>query len=489
MGTELLERQVESMIVHPLEGMVKFLESCLSDLETPCNDDGERWYMIDPTRSGVTGNCSVVPYMDDTTLDLVRGVGRRLKRNPFGNNAYENRVSYVIGWGHQYQISARAGESVSEEKLKEHQNWLNEWLKTNKWCHRQQSNMLRRDRDGEVFLRKFKADGGLAVRYIEPELIRTPPGKPFHYGIETDPDDYETVLRYWVNGKQIDASEIQHRSRGVDRKDLRGVPILFDVRQNLERALRTLRNSSTVTEIQTAIAMIRKHVGVTTATIQKMVDTTATTQKTDSQGRTENISRYDPGSIIDTNSEVTFPQMGIDPGKYVPSIQAELRATASHLVMPEYMLTSDASNANMASTMVAESPAVKNFERLQQDEIEFDLEILEEARQYAVELGLISGDILEKTEIKAEAPRIAVRDDNKLAESDRADVREGIMSIQTCRARRGLDDDTEQGNIETHQERSGAPLSPDRPGLPPVPGEDEPQADNNNADPNKELAK
>ena len=33
--------------------------------------------------------------------------------------------------------------------------------------------------------------------------------------------------------------------------------------------------------------------------------------------------------------------------------------------MPEFMFTSDASNANYASTLVAEGPAVKMFERLQ----------------------------------------------------------------------------------------------------------------------------
>jgi hypothetical protein len=462
---ELIEKQMESLVMSPLKGMVKFLESCLSDLETPCNDDGEQWYRLAPGYAGVNGVCSVVPYCDETSLDLVRSVGRRLVRNPFGNNAYQNRISYVVGWGHTYTISARAGEDVSEEQLSEHQNWIHEWLKANKWCHRQQTNMLRRDRDGEALLRKFRTADGLAVRYIEPEMLRSPVGRQdIRYGIETDPDDYETIKAYWVNGKPIPASEVQHRTRGVDRKDLRGIPILFDVRQNLERALRTLRNASTVTEIQTAIAMIRKHVGATKTAVQALVNT-STTQRTDAQGRTENVSKFAPGSIIDANHEVEFPVIGIDPSKYVPSIQAELRATASHLVMPEYMLTSDASNANMASTMVAESPAVKNFERLQQDEIEFDVEILEEARKIAVEQGRISGDILERTEIKAEAPRIAVRDDDKLAESDRKDVAAGIMSTQTARARRGLDDDTEQANIEAHQERTGAPLSGDRPAL------------------------
>lgn len=480
---ELIEKQMENLVMSPLKGMVKFLESCLSDLETPCNDDGERWYRLDGGSMMATGACSVVPYCDDTSLDLVRSVGRRLVRNPFGNNAYQNRISYVVGWGHTYTISPRAGENASEEAIAEHMNWMNAWLKANKWCHRQQNSMFRRDRDGETLIRKFRTAGGLAVRYIEPETLRSPPGRQdIRYGIQTDPEDYETILAYWVNGKPVPAAEVQHRTRGVDRRDMRGIPILFDVRTNLDRALRTLRNASTVTEIQTAIAMIRKHTAATKQTIQAFVNTTASKQRTDADGKTETYAKFAPGSIVDTNSEVEFPVIGIDPSKYIPSIQAELRATSSHLVMPEYMLTSDASNANMASTMVAESPAVKNFERLQQDEIEFDIEILEEARRYAVELGQISGDILERTEIKAEAPRIAVRDDDKLAESDRKDVAAGIMSVQTARARRGLDDNQEQANIDSHQERSGAPLSGDRPALDPL---KDPNADPN-ADPSKD---
>ncbi len=54
-------------------------------------------------------------------------------------------------------------------------------------------------------------------------------------------------------------------------------------------------------------------------------------------------------------------------------LQAELRAIASRLVMPEFMLTSDASNANYASTMVAEGPAMRMFARLQADLVRADL--------------------------------------------------------------------------------------------------------------------
>jgi hypothetical protein len=44
---------------------------------------------------------------------------------------------------------------------------------------------------------------------------------------------------------------------------------------------------------------------------------------------------------------------------FVAVLHAELRAIASRLVMPEFMLTSDASNGNYASTMVAEGPAMR----------------------------------------------------------------------------------------------------------------------------------
>ena len=54
--------------------------------------------------------------------------------------------------------------------------------------------------------------------------------------------------------------------------------------------------------------------------------------------------------------EYDFPARGLDASSFVAVLQAELRAIAARLVMPEFMFTSDASNANYASTMVAEGP-------------------------------------------------------------------------------------------------------------------------------------
>ncbi len=105
--------------------------------------------------------------------------------------------------------------------------------------------------------------------------------------------------------------------------------------------------------------------------------------------------------------EYQFPSETAPVDKNVAAIQAELRACAAALAMPEYMLSGDASNANFSSTMVAEGPAVKTFEEMQADLIEADVEIMERQLQIAARAGLIAGadadDILDQGEGRGRA--------------------------------------------------------------------------------------
>ena len=102
--------------------------------------------------------------------------------------------------------------------------------------------------------------------------------------------------------------------------------------------------------------------------------------------------QYPYAAIIDTSdaTEYQFPSGTTPVDKNVAAIQAELRACAAALAMPEYMLSGDASNANFSSTMVAEGPAVKTFEEMQADLIEADVEIMERQLQIAAKAGLIA---------------------------------------------------------------------------------------------------
>ncbi|HEY4759727.1 MAG TPA: hypothetical protein VIH42_04030, partial [Thermoguttaceae bacterium] len=142
--------------------------------------------------------------------------------------------------------------------------------------------------------------------------------------------------------------------------------------------------------------------------------------------------------------EYEFPAAGIDASHYVAVLQAELRAIASRLVMPEFMLSSDASNANYSSTMVAEGPAVKMFERLQHDMLEDDLDVMRRVVFHAVGTGRLPAEALTTVDIRGIPPTLAVRDRLKDAQADQILVRNRAMSVQTMALRHGLDAEHEQ---------------------------------------------
>ena len=134
-------------------------------------------------------------------------------------------------------------------------------------------------------------------------------------------------------------------------------------------------------------------------------------------------------------------------------LQAELRAVASRLVMPEFMLSSDASNANYSSTMVAEGPAVKMFDRLQHEMLGDDTELLRRVVGHAVASGRLPTDALVAVDIRGIPPTLAVRDRLKDAQADQILVRNGAMSVATMAMRGGLDPEQEERLIG----RQGSP--------------------------------
>jgi len=498
-----LNAQQQDAMANALESMVsghntvtERLESVLESIWNDANlvnpkdaylgPDGEPWI---PVGMATAHDDQSVIYRHEADLDRIRSLCRYFSdENEFAGNVHKNRINYIVGWGHTYNVVPKEGEDVSPEELAPVKQALLEFLRVNRWSpnyvassrrasgrsgwgYRQQSNVFRRDRDGEVLLRKFYGDDGcLRVRYIEPErLVPKVTNKHTRFGIETDPQDEETVIAYHVMGESVDASEIQQRTRNGSSRHPRGIPINYAVRKNLVRAGKILRNGSSVTEVQTAIGLIRKHAQATKTAVQAFQS--AITQPRNQSDDPPRRQKYEPGTILDSSQgiEYEFPGMKIDPSKYVASLQAELRAIASRHVMPEFMLSSDASNANFASTMVAEGPAVKNFEQLQWDEIASDLEIIWDALEHAAQSGKFDPLLLDAVDIIAEPPSAQAR--NRLEDAQVGQILNGLgwLSPQTGAAQFGLDYEQEQSNIERDSEQQGTPLSPDRPDLPPVP--------------------
>ncbi len=439
-----------------LEAFDDLWDNFVDPAEAYYDVDGSRWTRIggEPGRGIAAG----VPFTSEQQLREIRAQCRALAvSNEFAINGHENRVSYIVGSGHSYRVTAKPGRAASEELIREMQDVLNRFVKDNRWHKRQQEIVRRRDRDGEAFLRFFVTpDGATRIRFVEPAQVSTPPetadDPSASFGIQTDPDDVETVLGYYIDGQWADAAGIQHRKANVDANVKRGLPLFYPVRKNLRRAEKLLRNMSVVAEIQSAIAIIRKHGAGTKGTIEQFVgsqaDVSVTSQST---GKTSHFRRYAPGTILDAfaGTDYEFPAAALDASRYVAVLQAELRAIASRLVMPEFMLSSDASNANYASTMVAEGPAVKMFQRLQHDMIEEDLEVMWRVVQGAVEAGRLPSEALTALDIQAVPPSLAVRDRLKEAQADQILVRNRAMSTQTMSLRHGLEPDRERQLIKT----------------------------------------
>ncbi len=442
------------------EAYEQFCSTIVNPLDALFDGDGAAWLPLggglDATGLGGCGPTT------ETQLREIRHQCRLLAlTNEIAINGHENRVSFIVGAGHTYRAAVKKGQPAAPDWAAAVQSVLDEFIKLNSWQRRQQEIVLRRDRDGEVFLRLFAApDGTTRVRFVEPGQVATPANRAAdpsaQLGILTDRDDVETVLAYCVDGQLVDAGEIQHRKANVDGNVRRGLPLFFPVRKNLRRAEKLLRNMSVVAEIQSAIALIRKHHRSNRSAVEQFAAAGADARVTNTlSGQTTNVRRYGPGTILDTHADIDydFPAAAIDAGSFIAVLQAELRAIASRLVMPEFMLTSDASNANYASTMVAEGPAMRMFARLQAEQVADDVELMTRVVANAVAAGRLPREVLSAIEIIGIAPTLTVRDQMQEAQRFQIEHANGILSPQTWSQRLGLDYEQEQANFATHAGR------------------------------------
>ena len=442
--------------VRALESTLELFDRYIDPSDEFFDDTGrEIW-----SRFGLKDATAVASvYTTEQKLTEVRDYGRWLwGHNPFARCGHENRINYTVGQGHNYRVQATANEEPSEDLIDQVRNWFDDWQKANRWGRRQRETIERYDRDGEVFRRWFPGlDGILRVRFVEPEHVKSPPevagDESVRYGIRFDPDDAETVLAYYVGGESIEAGEIQHRKANVDLAAPRGVPLFYPVRANLRRAVGLLKTITILATSRSNTPWIEKHVGATQAQVQAYLSGKKDIQVTSSKGDTVDYERTRPGTVkhVRPNTEFEYPPAP-EIVQQVAGIQAELRAVASRTCMPEFMLTSDASNANYSSTMVAEGPAVKMFERLQGDMIDDDAEIIRLALEHAVASGVVPQQALDQVEIVAEAPNVQTRDRLKEAQADQVLRNQRVMSKATLAARHGLVWKDEQENMEDENE-------------------------------------
>lgn len=440
--------------------LLEVFDALWSDLVDPrdafADADGNWWQPVGA--AGGASPRSAGPINEQMLADLRNQCRAFAATNEFAINGHENRISYIVGPGHSYRAAVCKGVDESMDLAMQVQKLLDNFVHENRWQQRQQEIVRRLDRDGEAFLRFFvDRDGMTRVRFIEPDQVVTPPGlagdSSASFGIQTDRDDVESILGYYVDGEFIEDREVQHRRANVDFNVKRGLPLYVPVRKNLRRAERLLRNMSIVAEIQSAIALIRKHRGASRSGIEQFVANDSDGSVTGGgSSRTRHFSQYGPGTILDAPAgmEYDFPARNLDASSFVAVLQAELRAIAARLVMPEFMFTSDASNSNYASTLVAEGPAVKMFERLQAGMIEHDRAVMWRVIENGVAAGALPANVAEVVQLQITPPSLHVRDQLQQAQVDRIAFNHGVLSPQTWSQHLGLDYAQEQKNLAIH---------------------------------------
>jgi hypothetical protein len=446
---------------HVHNRLLEVFDALWNDLVDPRDAYADGGWWLPVGAAGGVSPRSIGPINEQMLAELRTQCRALAATNEFAINGHENRISYIVGPGHSYRAAICKGMDESVDLAMQVQKYLDAFVHENRWQQRQQEIVRRLDRDGEAFLRFFvDRDGMTRVRFIEPEQVTTPTGlasdPSASFGIQTDADDVETVLAYYVDGELVEAADVQHRRANVDFNVKRGLPLYTPVRKNLRRAERLLRNMSVVAEIQSAIALIRKHRGASRSGVEQFVADTSVAGVSDpgqGSGRTRHFTQYGPGTILDAPAgmDYDFPARGLDASSFVVVLQAELRAVAARLVMPEFMFTSDASNANFASTMVAEGPAIRMFERLQATLIEQDRAVMRRVVENAIEAGALPPTVRDTVDIQIIPPSLHVRDQLKQAQVDRIAFHHGVLSPQTWSQHLGLDYDQEQKNLLTHE--------------------------------------
>ena len=471
--------------------------------------------MLAYSRSLIYPGATAWAYINEIELRQIRARTRVfVQTNPYAIGAARNRVSYTVGSGHTYKVLPKDPDDDQEDMLQDCRKVLDDFRKRNCWPKRQKETVRRLDRDGERFLRLFidKEAGELNVRFVEPLEVQNPPGETSatgcYFGIgfkriaggEIQPVwDIETPEVYYLVNigtlgevvglrEKVPADQMQHLKANVDMTWPRGLPTWFALQSHLNDGVKTLKATGKIVEFRARIGMIRRHINGTQAAVQTVVD--AMRAGTNGPTGVQTAGKYPYAAIIDTSdaTEYQFPSGTVPVDGNVAAIQAELRACAAALAMPEYMLSGDASNANFSSTMVAEGPAVKTFEEMQADLIEADIEIMERQLVVAATAGLImgcSGDedaddyILDQVKVEAEPP--IIKSENRLQETqaDQILFQGGIMSKETFAARNDLVWSEEEDKIEVENENAmgyapgmappqlgpdGKPLPPGQPG-------------------------
>ncbi len=357
------------------------------------------------------------------------------KTNPYAKALIDARANLIIGEGFEYI-----------GKTPEVQQQLDTFIKNNK-CFRKRVKLQQQlDIDGEQFIRIMDVgDPNTEIALISPQHINVKGDET--KGVNYDPRDYEKVVEYnyQVSGfddEILTPDEVQYRRRGFDNQ-LRGDSLLLPIFRNLINAQGINHGLSAVIDTINKFALIRQHKSGKDAvsTMRSDISYKPINPQQDQLYPTENIERYDDGSIHDSlkDSEYVFPGATIDANSFLSVLKSNLQAGSVVGKVPDYCITGDQSDmAAYSAALVAESPMVKAMEQEQREQIEWDLELFQ-----------MCG--IDRDQIIINAPSVIVRDLQAEVIVNEYLYTKGAISAHTSARNFGYDYEAEQEILKTEK--------------------------------------
>lgn len=410
-------------------------------------EDPGRWQLV-----GADAGLSVAPLSRRDARSRARHL---VAHNPHARNILRLLEAYVAGPGLKLLHHPRRSAATSDDLdlLAQADRLWQDFLALNQTHYSFREHARRSWRDGECFLRKFSTGGWPpAVRFVDPEQVGSDPSErePTD-GIITAPHDVETPLAYLLldpeSGRvreRVPAAEMLHTRVGADSNQKRGLTIFTPVLDVLDCYDQWMKTELTARKLQSSIVLWRKVHGSPQQTAA-LADAAASGVGLGGERR----ERLRPGTILTTNhaTEIQFLQPQTNFGDAVPLGRMLLLATAAGAGLPEFMLTSDASNANYASTMIAEGPAVKLF----QSEQAFFAAEFTRVWGWIMADGVAGGrlppDLFERIVPEWTFPQLINRDRPRERMADVRLVETGILSRSEVARRDGVDPQRMQAEI------------------------------------------
>ena len=391
------------------------------------------------------------------------------KWNPNVQRALRLYMNYVIGPRLQLEIDlADDSDEMTEEDENFCESVVNLWtgfLRANRRAYSLKEHAKRAWRDGEAFLwllpdNLWKRPWPPRVVLLRPEEIGGPgeavDDENEDFGIVTDENDVFSVIEYKrvsvvstssrTVGQElppIPAEQVIHTKIDCDSDEKRGNSRFLACVKPARQILSMLETEITGRKIQSSMVIQRKVSGGPN-NVRGLADA-AKTSTTNYTGGAVAREKIRPGSIITTSPSVEIefltPDMNFSDAS--PLARQILLQVVAATGWPEYMVTGDASQGNLSSTLSQEGPVVKMVEDEQQffaDEFE---DLFDWFFERAIDAGQVGGyssvdEFRQKFRLVWTFPNPVTRDDLKQSQADNLGLMNGSLSRHQAIRNRGL---------------------------------------------------